>query len=118
MSLHHVAPAQGMGPRVVKKIKRQNLSPGEVAQLTAVFKVLGDETRIRILSVLAEEELCVQDLAAALKMGPSAISHQLRILRGARLVKYRRQGKRRYYSLDDEHVMALFAMALEHIRHD
>ncbi len=103
---------------MVETIKRQTLSEGEIARLAEIFKVLGDQTRIGIISTLSEGELCVQDLSATLGMGISAVSHQLRILRGARLVKYRRVGKHRYYSLDDEHVIALFGMALEHIRHD
>ncbi|MGB4171825.1 MAG: metalloregulator ArsR/SmtB family transcription factor, partial [bacterium] len=82
------------------------------------FKVLGDPTRIKILSALATEKLCVCDLAAALELSVSAVSHQLRVLKGARLVKYRREGKNIFYSLDDEHVISLFRLALEHVRHN
>ncbi|NLP19122.1 MAG: helix-turn-helix transcriptional regulator [Firmicutes bacterium] len=106
------------GSGVMENIKRQLLSKDEIDQLAEIFKVLGDQTRIGIISTLSEGERCVQDISATLGMGISAVSHQLRILRGARLVKYRREGKHRYYSLDDEHVMTLFGMALEHIRHD
>jgi DNA-binding transcriptional ArsR family regulator len=85
--------------------------------LAEVFKVLGDQTRIKILSLLAaEEELCVCDIAEALEMGQSAISHQLRVLRTARLVKFRKDGKEALYSLDDNHVLTLMAQGLEHVQ--
>ncbi|MFY9500158.1 MAG: metalloregulator ArsR/SmtB family transcription factor, partial [bacterium] len=90
----------------------------EINRLAETFKVLGDPTRIKILSALATEELCVCDLAAALELSVSAVSHQLRVLKGARLVKYRREGKNIFYSLDDEHVISLFRLALEHVRHN
>ena len=86
-------------------------------QLAEVFKELGDQTRIKILSLLAaEEELCVCDIAEALEMGQSAISHQLRVLRTARLVKFRKDGKEALYSLDDHHVLTLMAQGLEHVQ--
>ena len=86
-------------------------------ELAEVFKVLGDQTRIKILSLLAaEEELCVCDIAEALDMGQSAISHQLRVLRTARLVKFRKEGKEAIYSLDDHHVLTLMAQGLEHVQ--
>ncbi len=86
-------------------------------ELAEVFKVLGDQTRIKILSLLAaEEELCVCDIAEALEMGQSAISHQLRVLRTARLVKFRKEGKEALYSLDDHHVLTLMAQGLEHVQ--
>ena len=72
---------------------------------------------MNILTVLAKREMCVCDLAATLAMGQSAISHQLRLLRGARLVKYRKEGKEAWYSLDDEHVVTLMNQALEHLGH-
>ena len=86
----------------------------DVAEL---FKVFGDSTRIRILSALLDHELCVCDLAELLGMGQSAISHQLRILRTAGLVRPRRDGKTMYYALDDEHVHSIFAAGLQHILH-
>ncbi len=86
-------------------------------ELAEVFKVLGDQTRIKILSLLAaEEELCVCDIAEALEMGQSAISHQLRVLRTARLVKFRKEGKEALYSLDDHHVLTLMGQGLEHVQ--
>lgn len=84
--------------------------------LAEFFKVFGDSTRIRILSALSRSEMCVCDISALLSMTQSAISHQLRILKEARLVKYRREGKIVFYSLDDEHVKEIISTGLEHIR--
>lgn len=81
------------------------------------FKVLGDPTRIRILALLAEGEACVTNIADSLEMTQSAISHQLRLLRHAGLVKFTKTGKEVFYSLDDQHVLTLFAQALDHIKH-
>ena len=87
-------------------------------RLAEVFKVLGDRTRIKLLSLLAhKEELCVCDSAEALGMCQSAISHQLRVLRGARLVKYRKEGKEAFYSRDDDHVVTLMQQGLDHVLH-
>ncbi len=83
--------------------------------LSELFKVFGDTTRIRILWALSEGELCVCDLAQLLEMGQSAISHQLRLLRQARLVRCRREGKSSVYSLDDDHVRGIFDLGLSHI---
>jgi len=83
--------------------------------LAELFKVLGDITRVRILYALFTVEMCVCDLANALNMTHSAISHQLRILKTNRLVKYRKQGKIVYYSLDDEHIKQIFDDGLTHI---
>lgn len=80
-----------------------------------LFKVFGDKTRVRILYVLFEHELCVYDIANLLEMNQSAISHQLRVLKQARLVKYRRNGKEVIYSLADDHVKTIFDQALEHV---
>ena len=84
-------------------------------QLADLFKVFGDPTRIRILYVLSKQELCVQDIADALSMTQSAISHQLRILKQSALVKFRREGKTIYYSLADDHVATIMAQGLEHV---
>ena len=86
--------------------------------LSELFKVFGDSTRIRILyELLRCEELCVQHLAERLSMGQSAISHQLRILRGAGLVRPRREGKTVFYALDDDHVRGIIRAGMEHISH-
>ncbi|MEG2396926.1 MAG: metalloregulator ArsR/SmtB family transcription factor [Oscillospiraceae bacterium] len=85
--------------------------------LAELFKVFGDSTRIRILCALLEKEMCVYHLSEFLEMGQSAISHQLRVLRSAGLVKARRSGKEMYYSLDDDHIHTIFAEGLNHIKH-
>jgi len=83
--------------------------------LAELFKVFGDTTRIKILCALAESEMCVCDIAVLLNMTQSSISHQLRILKQARLVRYRREGKVVYYSLDDDHVKQIFNLGLIHL---
>jgi DNA-binding transcriptional ArsR family regulator len=94
------------------------LDDTSAARLAETFKALSDPTRVRIVSLLAEAELCVCDLAAALEMSQSAVSHQLRSLRDLRLVRWRREGRQIYYTLDDEHVADLFRRGLEHVAHD
>jgi DNA-binding transcriptional ArsR family regulator len=84
--------------------------------LAEIFGAMGDPTRLRLLFALATEELCVCDLSALLGVSVSAVSHQLRLLRGMRLVKFRREGRLAYYSLDDHHVSALLELGLEHVR--
>ena len=88
----------------------------ELYDVAELFKIFGDSTRIRILSALAQAEMCVCDIGAVLHMTKSAVSHQLRILRQAKLVKNRRCGKEIYYSLDDDHVQSIINLALEHIK--
>lgn len=85
--------------------------------VSELFKVMGDSTRIRIISLLMQGEKCVLHIAQDLSMNQSAISHQLRILRTAGLVRPKREGKTVYYSLDDEHVEMIFEMGLEHVLH-
>lgn len=104
-------------PETVCHAKAELLAENTVQQLAETFKILGDATRIKILCVLARREMCVCDIAETLSMGQSAISHQLRVLRGARLVKFRRDGKEAWYSLDDDHVVDLMRQGLEHISH-
>lgn len=87
----------------------------ELYDLAELFKVFGDSTRIRILFVLFEAEVCVCDLAAVLNMTQSAVSHQLKILKINKLVKSRRDGKQVFYSLADEHVRTIIAQGREHI---
>ena len=88
----------------------------ELYALSDFFKVMGDSTRIRLLWALEETELCVNDLAVLLNMTKSAVSHQLKILRTAKLVKAEKQGKNVYYSLIDEHVKVILEMALDHVK--
>ncbi len=90
----------------------------ELYDLAELFKVFGDSTRIRILFVLFEAQVCVCDLAQALGMTQSAISHQLRILKQNKLVKSRREGKSVFYSLADDHVRTIIEMGREHIEED
>lgn len=90
----------------------------ETVSLAQTFKAMGDTTRVRILQALSQEELCVCELSEILEMTQSAISHQLRLLRNLRLVKYRKEGKKVFYTLDDEHIINLFAQGLAHVRHN
>lgn len=90
----------------------------ELYDLAELFKVFGDSTRIRILFVLFEAEVCVCDIAEALHMTQSAISHQLRILKQSKLVKSRREGKSVFYSLADGHVRTMIAQGREHLEED
>ena len=87
----------------------------QLLQLAELYKVLGDSTRIRILDLLSRQELCVQDIADGLNMTQSAISHQLRLLKQAALVKCRREGKSIFYSLADDHVRHILDTAIEHL---
>lgn len=96
----------------IKKILPQDELIFEMAEL---FKVFGDSTRMKIISALLEEELCVGDIAVLTNSTPSAISHQLRVLKQAKLVKYRKEGKIVYYSLDDEHVRQIYEKGREHV---
>src|SRR5690554_632054 len=100
----------------VKQV-RQNMPPEEnLFNLAELFKVFGDTTRIRILYTLFQSEMCVCDIAYLLDMTQSAISHQLRVLKGAKLVKFRREGRVVYYSLDDDHIKAIFDQGYQHIQ--
>jgi ArsR family transcriptional regulator, lead/cadmium/zinc/bismuth-responsive transcriptional repressor len=95
--------------------KHTELSDATATALAETFKVLGDTTRVRILDALSSAELCVHDLASRVGISESAVSHQLRLLRGMRLVRPRRDGRLVYYTLDDQHIVGLFAQGLEHI---
>lgn len=103
----------------MKKVHSVKLSLpdfSEIVGLTETFKVLGDPTRLMIVLALSKEELCVCDLATLLDLTVSAVSHQLRILRGMKLVKFRKSGKMVYYSLDDEHIESIIKQAQIHVR--
>lgn len=100
---------------VVEKVIKSLPEDEILYDLAELFKVFGDSTRIRIICALFEAEMCVYDLATCLDMNQSAISHQLRILKQAKLVKFRREGKLMYYSLDDDHVKAIFDAGYKHI---
>jgi len=94
---------------------RRPLSDASAGALADTFKVLGDATRVRMLDALARSELCVTDLAHRVGLSESAVSHQLRLLRDARIVRTRRNGRQIFYALDDQHVVKLLAQALEHV---
>ena len=96
--------------------RRQRLmSPETVEALAETFRVLGDPTRVRILDALAGGELCVCDIASLVGISESAVSHQLRLLRGMRLVRPRRAGRLVYYTVDDQHIIELLRQALTHV---
>jgi DNA-binding transcriptional ArsR family regulator len=99
----------------VNRVRQSMPEEETLYDLAELFKVFGDTTRIKILCALFESEMCVCDIAALLSMNQSAISHQLRVLKQARLVKYRKEGKVVYYSMDDEHVKQIFDQGLVHI---
>lgn len=100
---------------LLKVVNEKMPDEDELYDLAELFKVFGDSTRIRILFVLFEAEVCVCDLAEALNMTQSAISHQLKILKQSKLVKSRREGKSVFYSLADGHVRTIIAQGREHI---
>ena len=102
--------------RIVCLAKADMLLDEDVRQIAETFKILGDTTRIKIMHALSKRELCVCDIAAIVDIGQSAVSHQLRLLRGARLVRYRKEGKMVWYSLDDEHISMLLAKGIEHVK--
>ncbi len=102
-------------PDIINKIKSSMPEETELYDLSELFKVFGDSTRIRILYVLFESEMCVCDIASLLNMTQSAISHQLKVLKLNRLVKSRRDGKTVYYSLADSHVRSIIDQGYEHI---
>lgn len=99
----------------VRKLRAELVAPDAVEGLADTFSALGDPTRVRILDVLSHGELCVCDLAAVLGLSQSAVSHQLRLLRGIRLVKPRRDGRIVFYSLDDQHIISVFKQTLQHV---
>ena len=100
---------------LVNKIKPDMPKKELLSDLSDFFKVMGDSTRIQLLWALEESELCVGELAAILDMTKSAVSHQLKVLRTAKLVRSQKRGKNVYYSLNDEHVQTIVKMALEHV---
>ena len=103
-------------PEIVKAVNEQMPQEEILYDLAELFKVFGDSTRIRILFVLFESEMCVCDIAQLLNMTQSAISHQLRILKQSQLVKSRRDGKSVFYSLADDHVYRIINQGFEHIK--
>lgn len=105
---------QPLDPQALQKL--QDDLPGDeiLYDLAELFRVFGDTTRIKILYALFESELCVNDIAQVVGLSQSAVSHQLRLLKSSKLVKFRREGKAIYYSLDDDHVRSMIALGMEH----
>lgn len=104
--------------QIFNRLKNEIPDEKTTARLAEVFKVFGDNTRIRMLWALFDTELCVYDIADKVSMSQSAVSHQLRILKQAKLVKSRRDGKQTFYSLDDDHVKKIIEQVLIHAEED
>lgn len=100
---------------MIQKVKGRMPAEEELNELADFYKVFGDATRVKILCVLLESEMCVCDLAELLSMTQSAISHQLRVLKQMKLVKNRREGKTVFYSLADGHIQSIISQGMEHI---
>lgn len=100
---------------IVKEVKKLMPNEEHLYEVSELFKVFGDSTRTRILAALFEHELCVCDICKIVNMTKSAVSHQLKVLRDANLVKFRKSGKEVFYSLADDHVVMIYKMALEHV---
>lgn len=105
-------------PEQLAEVKRLMPDDDLLYDLSELFRVFGDSTRIRILYALFESELCVCDIANLLRLTQSAVSHQLRILKDAKLVKFRREGKSIFYSLDDDHVRSIISLGTEHLEEE
>ena len=103
---------------IVKKVLNIMIKQEKINKISDFFKILGDSTRAKIIAALDQNEMCVCDIANVLQMTKSSVSHQLAILRKAKLVKYRKEGKTVYYSLSDNHVQEVFESALDHINHE
>lgn len=99
----------------VEQVRSQLPQDEVLYDLAELFKIFGDSTRVKILYALMEAELCVCDIAKLMDVSQSAVSHQLRVLKGSKLVKFRREGKTLYYSLADEHVFRILSQGMEHI---
>lgn len=106
-----------INPELVERTAKQMPESDTISGLAEIFKALSDSSRVKIVTALLHHEHCVCDLSVLCGQSESAVSHQLRLLRNLRIVKNRRQGKRVYYSLDDDHVRTLIQMTLAHITH-
>ena len=101
---------------IIDSVEAVMPNDNDLCELAEFFRVFGDSTRIKILYALSRAEMCVCDIAELLGVSQSAVSHQLQILRSSRLVKYRREGKTVFYSLNDEHIFSIIGQGLEHIK--
>ena len=107
--------AHGRAHDIAEKVAKVNPDEDVLFKAAELFKIFGDSTRLRIIFILCQQEMCVCDIAKQLGMTQSAISHQLKVLKEARLVSSRREGKTIFYSLCDEHVKTIFYQAMEHV---
>jgi len=107
---------KGIHDKIIRSVKRKMPDPVDLYELSDLFKLFGDSTRLSIIWALSESEMCVCDLCALLKMKQPAVSHQLKNLKQSRIVKARREGKIVYYSLEDEHIRRLLNLGMEHIQ--
>ncbi len=114
-AIEDVCEVDFFNPEKVARVRALMIPDRLMQDLAETFKALGEPTRVKILFALSQEELCVCDLANLLGLTKSAVSHQLRILRSMKLVKYRKDGKMVYYSLDDDHIKNLFDEGLKHV---
>lgn len=114
---HEICPDVESHPEQLAALQEQLIKVPTANRLGELFKALGDPTRLRIISLLLENELCVHTLETALRMSQSSISHQLRVLRQLHLVRFRKEGRHVYYALDDEHVRELVQQGLLHVEH-
>ncbi|MHB9053778.1 MAG: ArsR/SmtB family transcription factor [Thermoleophilia bacterium] len=113
----YVCDVECIHPDLVAKLEKNAIDWETAVELSQIFRVMADPSRLRIISLLGEGELCVCDIASALNMTQSAVSHQMRVLRTSRLVRYRREGRVAWYALDDDHVLKLFTQGLDHLQH-
>ncbi|MFQ6105129.1 MAG: ArsR/SmtB family transcription factor [Candidatus Glassbacteria bacterium] len=104
-----------VNPVRVERVRAKLVDEGTFMRMSDLYRVLGDPTRIKIIHALSLEELCVCDIASLLGVSQSAVSHQLRVLRNMKIVRYRREGRKTYYCLDDDHIRLLFAQGLDHV---
>lgn len=102
----------------IDEVKLKETTREEIQELSEIFKLFADETRLRIICCLLTEELCVCDLTEILQLNQSTVSHSLQLLKSSKLVKYRREGKQIYYSLQDSHIEKIVKMAIDHIREE
>ena len=109
------AKSPGIGAESARALQKKMKPDRVLAELSETFKALGDLTRTKVIFLLSQAELSVGDVAQILSLSPSAVSHQLRLLRNLRLVKVRREGKSSLYSLDDQHIENLFQEGLRHV---
>lgn len=117
MDKSHICECTIIHEDLVEKNKKEMLPHELIANVAEFFKIFSDPTRLKIVTILLKDELCVCDIATILNMSHSSISHQLRVLRQFKIVKNRKEGKVVYYSLDDSHITNIVSQSIEHYRH-